>query len=237
MNTLVLSSGLGTRLRPITLSTPKPIVEISNLPLVCFSIYPAINYTDTFVFNLSYLASKVEKKLSDIDVKKRIIHEGERPLGITKGILNAAKFLTDDFFVINADTLFLPENKDFLSECLEFHRLKNSIATFVVTEFNSDHLKFSLNKEGDLISTNKKTGAHFVGYYILNKKIFDYLDPQKHLFECVLCAAKNFTVKCFFQKGLWFETGNILSLKQASDFVQNKKSDYLSSLIKFYSKK
>ena len=57
MNAMVLSSGVGVRLRPITYHTPKPMVEILDLPMVCFSIYPLIPYTNTFVFNLSYLAS------------------------------------------------------------------------------------------------------------------------------------------------------------------------------------
>ena len=235
MNTLVLSSGLGTRLRPITLNTPKPIVEILNLPLVCFSIYPAIECTDSFVFNLSYSASKVEAKLLDIDVKKKVILEGKKPLGITKGILNAKHLLTDDFFVINADTLFLPEDQNFLKKCLKFHKLKKSIATFVVTEFKSGHLKFSLDKNNNILSMNEKEGFHFIGYYILNKKIFKFFDPKKHLFKCVLEAAKNFPVKCFFQKGLWFETGNIVDLSKTRNSLKNFNSAYLSSLIEYYS--
>ena len=63
MNALVLSSGLGTRLRPITYHTPKPMIEIMGLSIISFAIYPAIKNVDTFVFNLSYLSHKLHDSI------------------------------------------------------------------------------------------------------------------------------------------------------------------------------
>ncbi len=236
MNTLVLSSGLGSRLRPITYHTPKPMVKILDLPMVCFSMYPLIPYTNTFVFNLSYLASKLHNALLGIPVKKQFVMEGDKPLGVTKGILNAKSFLEDgeNFFVVNADTVFLPEKKDFIKQCLDFHNNSNSIATFVVMDFESDHIKLAIDDENTLVGVKKDKGFHFIGYYILNKKFFEFLSYDSDLFKCVLKAGKTNNVKCFVSKGLWFEVGNGTSLIEARNFLKGYSNTYLEELLKFY---
>ncbi len=239
MKALVLSSGLGLRLRPITLKTPKPIVKILNLPMICFSIYPALRYTETFIFNLSYLSSKLKNAILDIrlDQEKQFLFEGSKPLGVPKGILNARSFLKneDDFFVINADTLFLPEQRNFLELCFSFHKSHNSIATFVVTNFKSNHDKLLMDESGKLLKIEKGSGFHFTGYYILNKKIFNYLSFDQDLFKCVLKAGEHHSIKCFFSEGLWFETGNEDSLTKAKNYLAQNSNSYLDEILKYYS--
>lgn len=237
MNSLILSSGLGTRLRPITYHTPKPMVEISDIPMVCFSMYPLISYTNTFVFNLSYLASKLHNAFLRFPVKKQFVLEGDKPLGVTRGILNARSFLEDDenFFVANGDTVFLPENKDFIKECLDFHISSNSIATFVVIDFKSDHIKLKLDDENNLKALTRDKGFHFIGYYIVNKKFFDFLSYDSDLFKCVFEAQKEHVVKCFVTEGLWFEVGNEPDLLKAREYMKSCSSDYLDNLLKTFS--
>ena len=236
MNAMVLSSGVGVRLRPITYHTPKPMVKILDLPMVCFSMYPLIPYTNAFVFNLSYLASKLHNALLKLPVKKQFVLEGDKPLGVTKGILNAKNFLEDDkdFFVANADTVFLPESKDFMKECLDFHASSNSVATFVVIDHKSDHIKLEIDSDNNLKAVTKDKGFHFIGYYILNKKFFDFLSYDPDLFKCVFEAQTEHVVKCFVTKGLWFEVGNEPDLLKAREYMKGCSSAYLEELIKFF---
>ena len=168
-----------------------------------------------------------------INQKKEFVFEGDKPLGITRGIINAKDYFKNDFFIINADTIFLPKDINFLENAFLFHKKQNSLATFVVCELDSYHKKFKIDEKNNLVSAFENKGLHFTGYYILNEKIFDFLNPDRDLFECVLDAER---CKCYKDNGLWFETGDIKSLTHTKNYLNKIKNSYLSNLLTYYNK-
>ena len=50
---------------------------------------------------------------------------------------------------------FLPESKDFIKECLDFHTSSNSVATFVVIDHKSDHIKLEIDSDNNLKAIKK----------------------------------------------------------------------------------
>jgi NDP-sugar pyrophosphorylase family protein len=107
---LVLTAGLGTRLRPLTLVRAKPAVPVAGEPLVRRIIgwLAAEGVTDV-VLNLHYLPQTITSRVgdgSDLGVRVRYSWEGREALGSAGGPRHALSILgADAFFLVNGDTL------------------------------------------------------------------------------------------------------------------------------------
>ena len=107
---IILSAGYGKRLNPLTLSKPKPLLEINKKTLLENTIYLLEKFgIEEIVINTHYLADQISafvdsKKFSS---KIFIVREYEKILDTGGGVLNAAKKFNDDpFFVFNPDTIW-----------------------------------------------------------------------------------------------------------------------------------
>ena len=99
---MILGAGFGTRLRPLTLSNPKPLLEINGIPCIQY----IVNYLKTFgvekiVINTHYLAEQIHTYFQD-DSQIVLIHEKEI-LETGGGIQNAIQELDDIFITVNGD--------------------------------------------------------------------------------------------------------------------------------------
>lgn len=134
---LILVGGYGTRLRPLTLSRPKPLVEFANKPILMHQIEALVEAGVTqVILAVSYRAEQMEAQLKTetekLGVELIFSHETE-PLG-TAGPLALAKDLLissdEPFFVLNSDIIC-----DFPFRQLEtFHRSHSQEGTIVVTK-------------------------------------------------------------------------------------------------------
>src|SRR5215471_1132301 len=97
MKGLILAGGKGTRLRPLTLNTPKPVVPVGNSPFLLFQIdLMRSGGVDEIILSLSYQPRKIEDLLkdgSDYDVHIRYAVEGT-PLGTAGAFKNAGAAAT-----------------------------------------------------------------------------------------------------------------------------------------------
>lgn len=107
MKAMILAAGLGNRMRPLTLTTPKPLLAVGGKPLIVWHIEKLreIGITD-IVINTAWLAEKLVEYLGDgqqFGVKILWSHEGEG-LETAGGIINALPLLGDEpFLVVNGD--------------------------------------------------------------------------------------------------------------------------------------
>jgi len=107
---MILAAGKGTRLRPLTLETPKPLVEVAGQPLIVWHIkaLKAAGITDITV-NASWLADKLMDTLGDgsqYGVKLHWSVEDDEPLETAGGIfqaLQAGKLKDEPFILVNSD--------------------------------------------------------------------------------------------------------------------------------------
>jgi Nucleoside-diphosphate-sugar pyrophosphorylase involved in lipopolysaccharide biosynthesis/translation initiation factor 2B, gamma/epsilon subunits (eIF-2Bgamma/eIF-2Bepsilon) len=108
---IVLSAGLGTRMRPITDTIPKPLVPVGGRPLIAYAL-DALDRLgiDTVVVNVHYLADRLEAWLRAEGRKVTISDERARLLDSGGGIVKALPALgSDPFIVLNADTFWLED--------------------------------------------------------------------------------------------------------------------------------
>jgi NDP-sugar pyrophosphorylase family protein len=134
MKAMILAAGLGTRLRPLTETTPKPLLPVGGTPLIVWNLLLLrAGGIREVIINLHYLGSMIETALGDgsrWDMQIAYSYEPEL-LGTGGGLKKAEEFFDgESFLVMNGDTLF---NVD-LPALQEFHRLQGGVATLVLRD-------------------------------------------------------------------------------------------------------
>ena len=117
---LILCAGLGERLKPLTLSKPKPLLEINSITVLERCIDLIIRFgAKKIIINTFHLGDKIFEFIKDkkfpIDIQ--LIEDGEKILDTGGGILNMIKNSKEnDFMIFNPDTLW---QKNYLKEIIE----------------------------------------------------------------------------------------------------------------------
>ena len=179
---LILSAGFGKRLNPITLTTPKPLLEINNITLLekCIKLIENLGIKK-IIINTFYLKDQISNFLNNknFNCEIKIIEDGKNILDTGGGILNMINHSEDnDFLIFNPDTLWQKEYFDEIIKMEEFYFSKKieNILLLVKKNLSFDkNLAGDFNIENSLISKNKKRDFIYTGCQILNKKLFlDY---------------------------------------------------------------
>src|SRR6516164_3098140 len=133
MKGLILAGGKGTRLRPLTINTPKPVVPVANSPFLLYQIDLMRSAgIDEIILSLSYQPRKIEDLLkdgSDYGVWIRYAVEGS-PLGTGGAFKNAEEHIKDSSTIVfNGDILTAID----LGAVVAHHRANRAVATIVLT--------------------------------------------------------------------------------------------------------
>src|SRR5215210_3787442 len=131
MQALILAGGRGTRLRPLTVYTPKPIVPLVNRPFLLYQIevLRKAGITD-ITLSLSYQPDKIEHLLgrgSDFGVNLRYVTEPS-PMGTGGAYKFASSALVETTVVFNGDILTDVD----VGKLIEFHRSRSATATLTM---------------------------------------------------------------------------------------------------------
>jgi mannose-1-phosphate guanylyltransferase len=183
---VLMAGGKGSRIRPLTLSRPKPLIPVANRPLIEYIVnkIKESGYTEVVV-TLSYLKNQIkallQKDYPELSIKYSVEKE---PLGTAGGVKKAAKHLNDTFFVLSGDVLADVD----LNKILDFHNQKKAIATMVLKHV-TDPKEFGiavLDDGNQIIKFLEKPSSREVfskiantGTYVFEPEIFDYMTSQK----------------------------------------------------------
>ena len=134
MKAMILAAGLGTRLRPLSNSVPKPLLPVAGRPLIVWNLLLLRRYGITeVIINLHHLGDLIEKELGDGSrFGMRLAYSRESViLGTGGGIKQAEGFFGGaPFMVLNGDTLLELD----LGEVVGFHTKRGALATLVVRD-------------------------------------------------------------------------------------------------------
>ena len=191
MQALILAGGKGTRLRPLTIYTPKPIVPVLNRPLLQYQIeiLAEAGITD-ITLSLSYQPDKIEDVLgdgSDLGVRLRFLTEPS-PMGTGGAYRFAAGSIRKTTVVFNGDIL---TNVN-IANVVEEHRTNRAQATLVLAPVE-DPSKFGLvetDKEGRVLRFLEKPSTETMakikintinaGIYVLEPGVLDLIPPAEN---------------------------------------------------------
>src|SRR5258708_2768366 len=186
MQALILAGGKGTRLRPLTVYTPKPIVPVLNRPFLLYQIEVLREWGITDItLSLSYQPDKIEHILgngSDFGVNIRYITEPS-PMGTGGAYKFAANALRETTIVFNGDIL---TNLD-VGKLVEFHQARRAEATIALVAVD-DPSRYGLadvDKESRIQRfiekptpedlENLKINTINAGIYVLEPSILDII--------------------------------------------------------------
>ncbi len=186
MKAFLLAAGLGTRLRPLTLRTPKCLLPVNGKPLLSywFDLFTQYSITDVLI-NTHYLPEKVNQYFKNNSFTQNIKISYESVLlGSAGTVLNNKDFIRgeNEFFICYADNL---TNAN-LFKMLEFHRLKNPVLTCAL--FEPPNLSscgvVTLAKDGlitDFEEKPQKPKSRWAnaGIFIASPWLIDYI-PKKY---------------------------------------------------------
>lgn len=134
MRAMILAAGLGTRLRPLTDTLPKPLLPITSAPLILWNLLLLLRHGITeVIINLHHLGHLIEKELGDGSPFGVRISYSREPviLGTGGGIKQAEPFFNGEpFVVLNGDTLLELD----LGAVVRFHEQRSALATMVLRE-------------------------------------------------------------------------------------------------------
>src|SRR5580704_18220732 len=133
MKAILLVGGKGTRLRPLTIHTPKPIVPIFNRPLLHdqLDLLKQVPEIDEVILSLNYQPRRIEEIFGDggdTGLSIRYVVEPV-PLGTAGAVRYAGESLRESVVVFNGDVL----TKVDLAAVIRLHRERKAKATIVLT--------------------------------------------------------------------------------------------------------
>ena len=144
MRVIILSSGKGTRMMPLTKDTPKPMLEINGEYLLENKINLCRNSgLNEITINVAYKKNVIIDYIKTLDIDIHLVDEGDEPLGTAEGIRNIIKSFDDEeFIVINSDIW-----TDYNLKDLKFLKLEESLAHIVLTN-TPDYLDGDFSCDG-----------------------------------------------------------------------------------------
>ena len=176
---LILCAGFGKRLNPITLNTPKPLLEIKDVSMLerCINLIKKLGIQKILI-NTFYLKDQfsvfLNSKNFNIDIK--IIEDGEHILDTGGGIQNMIKDSNEkDFIIFNPDTIWSNNYKDEIlkMEKMYFSEKLENILLLVNKKLSFDKkLKGDFNLKNNLINKEVEKEFIYIGCQIINKNLF-----------------------------------------------------------------
>jgi NDP-sugar pyrophosphorylase family protein len=242
MKAILLIGGMGTRLRPLTLTTPKPLLPIENRPFLAYQLEFLHRYGfREIILCTSYRSEAFHKALGDgsrYGVKLHYVHESS-PLGTGGAIKNAETHVDNTVLVCNGDIL-MDLN---LKELLDFHRQKKALATIALThvEDPTAYGVIQTDTEGRIHQFIEKPApeevvSHLInaGVYVFEKEVFALIPQgmvcsvERDIFPQML--TRKDPLFGIHLPGYWLDVGTLEKYHQAQQDVRDRRYPYHPAL-------
>src|SRR5712671_5818456 len=220
MKAMLLAGGKGTRLRPLTIHTPKPIVPIFDRPFLQFQLdlIKTVSEIDEVILSLNYQPRRIEEIFGDggdTGLSLRYMVE-PAPLGTGGAIKYAAANVNDSIVVFNGDVLTEVD----LQAVIALHRERRAKATIVLTPVDnprayglvetdaSSNVQRFLEKPDENQITCSTINA---GIYILEPDTFDRIPAdtpwsiERSFFPSLVERGETFVA--YVYSGYWIDIG------------------------------
>ena len=220
MKAVILAGGFGTRLRPLTLDLPKPIVPIFDRPFLYYQtdLLRQVPEIDEVVLSLNYRPDRIEARVgdgTDAGVRLRYVVEPE-PLGTGGAIKFASAGIEDTLVVLNGDVLTGID----LQAVVRRHRERGARATIVLTPVDdpSAYGVVETDTEGNVLRFLEKPSPEQItcdtinaGIYILEPETFDRIPNdtkwsiERRYFPSLVERGETFVA--YVDRGYWLDIG------------------------------
>lgn len=225
VDAVIMAGGEGQRLRPLTETTPKPLLKVGDKPIIEHTIDRLAFFgLKNLWLSVNYLAEQIEQFVVDKpkDISIRLVKE-TKPLGTIGSISLIDTFFNDYILLCNSDLL---TNVDFEAFFLDFVDT-NADLSVVTIPYNVDIPYAVLEVENGLISDFKEKPTYTYysngGIYLMKREMLQFI-PKNEVF-----SATDFMSKLIGQKkcvrsyphyGYWLDIGKHDDFKKAQEDVK-----------------
>jgi len=220
MKAILLAGGKGTRLRPLTVHTPKPIVPIFNRPFLYYQLdlLRQVPEIDEAILSLNYQPRRIEEIFGEGDglgLKLRYVVE-PMPLGTAGAVRYAGDSLTESVVVFNGDVLTQVD----LGAVLRLHRERKARATIVLTPVENPRAYGLVETDpaGNIVRFLEKPSEDEItcntinaGIYVLEPETFDRIPKdtawsiERSFFPSLIERGETFVA--YIYDGYWIDIG------------------------------
>ncbi|NOY87807.1 MAG: NTP transferase domain-containing protein [FCB group bacterium] len=235
MKAIIMAGGFGTRLRPLTINIPKPMVPIANLPIMEHVVNLLCHHGITDIISLLYfLPDKITDHFQDgsaFGVKMSYVKPDD-DYGTAGAVRHALENVNEPVIIISGDLI-----TDFnLTEAIRWHQEKKSQATILLTR-KENPLAYGIvitDNNGRIVRFLEKPswGEAFsdtinTGIYLLEPEAVKLIPPKtnfdfsQNLYPLMLSQKMGLFGK--IMDGYWKDVGNVDEYYQVHlDFFDNK---------------
>ena len=246
MKAVIMAGGEGTRLRPLTLKMPKPLVPVLGESVINYIIrlLKKHNVSDAAI-TLMFLPEQIKEKYrNNFEGVNLVYFEETSPLGTAGSVKNTKSFLLDEsikshedfFIVISGDALCDTD----ITKAVNFHKKSNSDVTIVLSK-SENPLEFGgvvtdTGDSGVIEAFIEKpswsqvfTDTINTGIYIINNKILDlipdkkFYDFGKDLFPLILKNKEKYKMTGYYDENYWCDVGDLNAYYQCNMDALNGK--------------
>src|SRR5690349_10290508 len=220
MKAILLAGGKGTRLRPLTIHTPKPIVPIFDRPFLHhqLDLLKQVPEIDEVILSLNYQPRRIEEIFgdgTDMGLSIRYVVE-PAPLGTAGAVRYAGESLHESVVVFNGDVLTQVD----LAAVIALHRERKARATIVLTpvENPSAYGLVETDDDGNIRRFLEKPNADEItcdtinaGIYVLEPETFDRIPRdtawsiERSFFPSLIERGETFIG--YVYRGYWIDIG------------------------------
>ena len=230
MRAMILAAGLGTRLRPLTTTIPKPLLPVAGRPLIVWNLLLLRKYGITeVIINLHHLGDLIEQELGNGSTLGMRIAYSREPvlLGTGGGIKQAERFFGGEpFVVLNGDTLVELD----LGALIRFHDGHKALATMVLrddpdadrwgpVELDACRRVVTINGRGRAGEPSDSRGKKmFAGIHVMHPRLLTDVPPgrESSIIDAYVREIQRGEVICgFTMDGYWSDIGTLERYTQA----------------------
>ncbi len=220
MKAMILAAGRGERMRPLTDSTPKPLLSVAGKPIIQYTIEKlvAAGFND-IVINIAHLGKQIKQRLGDgtqFGATISYSDEGEQALETAGGIIKALPLLGDQpFLVVNGD---IATDYDFAQ--LVDKKIKLAHLLLIPNPLHHPEGDFHIDKYGSL-SANNQPRHTYSGIGLFDPALFQNLSAEKLKLAPLLRKAMldNKVSGELFQH-FWLDIGTPERLQKMEQYIQ-----------------
>jgi NDP-sugar pyrophosphorylase family protein len=242
---MIFAAGIGSRLKPITNTKPKALVEFNGRTLLEYAILKLKYYgVSDIIINVHHFSKQIIDYVNthDFGVRITISDESDELLDTGGGLLKAKDFFkdADSFIVYNVDVISTINLLDFY----KFHISNNALVSLAVCKRNtSRYLLFDTSKQ---LCAWENTQSHemqiihereeyfqlaFSGIQIISTKIFDLISEEGAfpIMQLYLRLAQQHKILAYnHSQDFWLDVGKFDKLQDVEKQIANQPLEYLS---------
>lgn len=227
MQAVILAAGEGTRLRPLTYQTPKPLLKVAGKPIIQYNLEQLEGLVDEAILVIGYKGDQIKDYfgMQFQGLPIRYVHQKER-LGTANAVAQVEPLVTGRFIVLMGDNIY---HRDDIQRCLDYKLAALAMEVDDPSKYGvfivEDHLiRDVIEKPSEPVSRLANTGL-----YVLTDEIFDEIKHLKkthraeyEFTDALRTLSKKRDIHCVLVLRMWIPIGYKEDLERANQLLSGQ---------------